>query len=170
MDTSANAPATTTTPHQAAHASAGGGAWDYDRKPRRPRVGLVARSGHLPGRACARSAALNAEQAILDAAARDPAMRAVVEAWLRVGRITTTPGRLGRELRDRHLRRARALVETTTTLFISARRFESAVWPRWRHLPEPPTAATALHRELWAARKGAEFPDSLRQYERIISS
>lgn len=116
------------------------------------------------------SATLSAERTILDAATRDPSLERLVNQWLRTGRHGITIGRLGRELRDRHLRKARALVETTTELFISARRFESAVWPRWCQLPEPPAAATALHRELWAARRGAEFPDSLRQYERIISS
>jgi hypothetical protein len=105
---------------------------------------------------------------ILDAATQHPALAAVVRDWANTGRTDITAARLGRAIRDRHLIQARAMVGSTPELFHAARRFESIVWPRWRRLADPPDSANALHRILFHARQGAEFPDSIRQYERIF--
>ena len=48
------------------------------------------------------------------------------------------------------------------------RRFESTVYPRWRHLPTPPETAGQLHRLLHQARQFGPFPDSVRQYYSIL--
>lgn len=104
---------------------------------------------------------------LLDAAARDPAIAGLVSDWIHGGTTDITAPRLARELRDRHLRHARTLVTSDTALFTAARRFESVTWPRLRHQAEMPATTSALHRHLFLARQAAEFPDSLRQFERI---
>jgi hypothetical protein len=47
-------------------------------------------------------------------------------------------------------------------------RFESCVWPRWRHLADPPDNAGQLNRLLHRARLYGPFPDSVRQYFSIL--
>ena len=105
---------------------------------------------------------------LLDAAADHPALGAEIRDWANTGRTDITAARLGRAIRDRHLIQARAMVGSTTELFHAARRFEAIVWPRWLRLADPPETASALHCVLFHARQGAEFPDSIRQYERIF--
>ena len=110
----------------------------------------------------------NTVAVLLDAAEHHPDLAELLTAWASTGRIDATASRIGRGIRDKHLRRARILLGNATQLYRQARRFESIVWPRWRNLSTPPETATALHRELFLARRGAPFPDSIRQFERIF--
>ena len=111
---------------------------------------------------------MNPIETLLDAADGCPPLASLLTQWATTGRTDITASRIGRGIRNRHLAKARAIVGNATELYHQARRFESIVWPRWRTLSAPPETATALHRELFLARRGAPFPDSIRQYERIF--
>ena len=71
--------------------------------------------------------------------------------------------------RDQHIRRAFELCgRSYPDLLRLASRWESAVWPRWRKLEEPPADSNPIHVQLFHARRAAPLPGSERQYRRII--
>lgn len=72
--------------------------------------------------------------------------------------------RLRQARRDYWLRQAYALIQAEAprprceALQAQANRFESAVWPRWRELDEPPEGASRLHACLFRACKEGAIP------------
>lgn len=81
-----------------------------------------------------------------------------------------------RAQRDRHLRRALALVEGDSpwrrclALEREIERFESVIWPRWRDRTAPPPEASRLRAELFQARRLDALPTTARQLSNIARS
>ena len=81
---------------------------------------------------------------------------------------------LRRARRDYYLRNAAALLgesggwKTAKALRRQSALFDGIIWPRWRHLEQPPATASPLQRELFHARKAWRFPGSSMQFSNII--
>ena len=82
---------------------------------------------------------------------------------------------LRRARRDYFLRNAAAILgerggwKTAKALRRQSALFDGIIWPRWRHLEQPPATASPLQVELFNARKSWRFPSSDMQYSNIIS-
>ena len=117
--------------------------------------------------------------AIPDPEARE-ALQAAVDALLRGDDARSALGldrgryvQLRQARRNYFLRNAAAILgesdfRTATALQRQASRFESDIWPRWRHLAQPPATASPLQRELWFARKAWRIPGTPQQISNII--
>lgn len=83
---------------------------------------------------------------------------------------------LRRARRDYSLRNAAAILgergdwKTAKALRRQAALFGGTVWPRWRHLEQPPATASPLQVELFRARKAWRFPGSEIQYSNILGA
>jgi hypothetical protein len=75
-----------------------------------------------------------------------------------------------RDRRNRALRAAGALLDgDAAALAAAVRRFASGTWPRWKRLPFPPAQADEVQHHLFAAFQDGPLPNSIKQFERILS-
>ena len=60
--------------------------------------------------------------------------------------------------------------ERASRLAAAADRFERRIWPIWSSLDNPPAHATEADGALFFARKAAPFPESPKQFSRILDT
>ncbi|WP_295401656.1 hypothetical protein [uncultured Thiocystis sp.] len=85
--------------------------------------------------------------------------------------------RFKRACRDRYLRQAWEQIDATkpyrrsTALAAEIRRFEGAIWPRWRGLDTPPAGCSSLRGLLFMARRqGGPLPTGESYLHRLVTS